>query len=220
MKKIISEDGSKILYETDNEDEVLLKYTDDVVDNKGNVKGSVKNKATINAAIAAHIFKMLSSYHVSTFFKSQKSAKELLLKKATPLPLRLLISQEKAGDGAQTTMVKYESLGNETATAIERDEILASGLLTAQQLADVRRYALKINALLSSFFARRGLELLDFSVQFGLVNGKITVSSDFTLDTCELKDTESKTKFKKSYLLTHIDDASELYELFHRKVML
>ncbi len=131
MKKIISEDGNKILYETDNEEEVLLKYSDDVVDNKGNVKGTVKNKAIVNAAIAAYIFKLLSSYHVPTFFKSQKSAKELLLKKADLLPFRLQVSQEKAGDGEQVPMMKYESLANETATSIEAEEIVSSAILNA-----------------------------------------------------------------------------------------
>ncbi|MBN1558692.1 hypothetical protein JW998_00480 [candidate division KSB1 bacterium] len=217
MKKIILQDG-KALYETDNEDEILLKYTDDLVDNKGNVKGSVKNKAAINAAIAAHIFKLLSSYHIPTFYKSQKSAKELLLKKAQLFPLRLLISQEKTDD-EPTPVAKYESLTNDTATPMTADQIIAATILSVQQLADIHRYALKINVLLRNFFARRGLELLDFSIQFGLVNGKVAVCSDFTPDTCELKDNESKIKLKKSYLVSHIDDASGLYELLHQKIM-
>ena len=216
MNKIISENG-KVLYETNAEDEILLKYTDDLVDNRGNVKGSVKNKATINASIAVHVFKILASYHVPTFYKSQKSSKELLLKNVELLPVQVLVSQGTT-EGSLSPELKFEALSDDNAKTIDADEVVASKLLTAQQLFDIRRYALKINVVLRNFFERRGLELTDFSVRFGLVNGKIAVCSDFTVDSCDLKDIESKTKFKKSYLLSHIDDASELYELVQSKI--
>ena len=77
MKNILAQDGNRVIFETDNEDEIVLKFTDDIVDGRGNAKGSSKNKAAVNATMTTHIFKVLSSYHVPTFFKSQKSAKEL-----------------------------------------------------------------------------------------------------------------------------------------------
>ena len=122
-------------------------------------------------------------------------------------------------NGQIVPIVNYQVITDGITKSIESDEIIASEILTEQQFSDIRRYVLKINVVLRNFFQRRNLELMGFSVQFGQLNGKIIVCSDFTLDTCDLKDAESRTKFKKSYLISHIDEALKLYECAHEKII-
>lgn len=220
MKKVIAEYGTKILYETDNEEEILCKFTDDLVDGRGNSKGTVKNKSSINSGIAAHIYKVLSSYHIPTHFKNQKSAKELTLKNAEVVPVIVTLANESGDDGVVTPVITYASVADGAAKSIEIGDIISAELFSQEELADVRRYVLKINVVLRNFFMRRGLELLGFSVQFGFFNGKMVVCSEFTPDTCDLKDADSRTKFTSSYLISHIDNADELFELVHQKILL
>ncbi|MBN1478854.1 hypothetical protein JXA70_01130 [candidate division KSB1 bacterium] len=219
MKKIIAEDADKVLYETDNEEEILCKFTEDVVDSRGHVKGTVKNKASINGAIAAHIFKLLAGYHVPTCLKNQKSAKELLLKKAEVIPVLISVTNETTDDGITTPEFRYDLLTNGSKKIITAEEIVASEIMIQEEFADMRRLALKINVVLDNFFRRRKFELLGFSVQFGYINGKIAVCSPFSLDSFELKDTESRTKFKTSFFLSHIDNAVELYDQIYNQIM-
>lgn len=220
MKNVIAEYGNKALYEGEKEDEILCKFTDDLVDGRGNVKGSVKNKAAINGAIAAHIFKVLIGYHVPTWFRNQKAAKELTLKNAQVAPVVITLTNETDEEGVVVPTLTYESVAEGAAKAVETDEIISAELLSAQELKDVRRYVLKINVVLRNFFERRGLELLGFTTQFGFFNGKLLVCSEFTPDTCDLKDAGSRTKYTPTYLISHLDNADELYEQVQAKILL
>ncbi len=220
MKKVIAEYGYKTLYETDNNDEILCKFTDDLVDGRGHVKGSVKNKSAINAAIAAHLFKVLSGYHVPTHFKNQKTAKELTLKNAEIVPVLVKLSNEVNDDGVVVPTLSYDSLADGSAKTVEVKDIIAAELFSADEMADVRRYTLKINVILRSLFDRRGIELLGFTTQFGFFNGKLLVCNEFTPDTCDLKDAGSRTKFTTTYLISHLDNADELYEQVQAKMLI
>jgi phosphoribosylaminoimidazole-succinocarboxamide synthase len=219
LKKVIAEYGNKIIYETDNEDELLCKFTDDLVDARGNVKGTIKNKAAINGSIAVHLAKVLSSYHVPTFYKNQKSAKELTIKNAEVVPIIVTLTNETNDEGVNVPAITYESIADGSTSPIEVDEIVKQELFSEEELTDVRRYALKINVVLRNLFERRNLELLGFHFQFGFFNGKMIVCSELTPETCDLKEIGSRTKFTTTYLLSHLDNANELYEQVQQSIL-
>lgn len=219
MKKLIAEYGYKALYETDNEDEILCKFTDDVVDARGNVKGTIKNKAAINGSIAAFIYKVLSGYHVPTNFKNQKATKELTLKNAEVAPVIITVKNEADENDVVTPALTYELVEDDSTRAVEEDEVVSADVLSPDELADARRYVLKINVVLRNFFERRGLELLGFTVQFGFFNGKMVVCREFIPDTFDLKEADSRTKYTTTYLLSHLENADELYEQVQAKIL-
>ena len=213
MKNKLFEDGNRILFETDKEDELLLRFTDDLVDAKGNVKGTVKNKAAASAQIAVHLYKFLSSYHLPVRFKNQKTAKELTVKNATLLPfynLMTIVENEGEAAASQIEFILVDDAGDRT---VEIKELLKAEYASQEQLAEVRRFMLKMNAVLLDFFQRRSLKLLGFKAHFGILpNGKIGLCSELTLDTVDIKDANSRTKFTTAYLISHSDDAAELYD--------
>lgn len=219
MKKTIYEDGDKVLYETDNEDEILCKFIDEVVDGKGHIKGTVKNKASINAAIAAHMFKLLTGYHIPTCLRNQKTAKEMILKRAEEIPIEITVIKESSQDGLVTPVFRYTLLAKSSKKSITAEEIVEANIITYQTLAVVRRLALKIKVVLDNYFQRRKFELLGFCVQFGYINGKIAVCRPLTLENFEIKDIESKTKYKSSYFVSHLDDAVHRYEKVYNQIM-
>ena len=212
MEKILWQDENRVAFETENENEIVLRFTDDIVDGRGNVKGSSTNKAAVNASMTAHIFKVLSGYHVPTYFKSQKSANELLLKGSEIFPVKITVANEANEEGVITPTIQYVMVADDSETPVEPDELVANETSTVEQVADFRRYTLKVNVVLRNFFERRHLELLGFSIQFGVVNGNMAVCSELTLDTCDLKDAQSRTKFTTAYIISHLDNATELYE--------
>ncbi len=219
MKNVIAEYGHKTLYETDKDDEILCTFTNDLIDGRGHVKGSVKNKASINSSIAAHIYKVLAGYHVPTWFKNQKSATELTLKNAELAPVLVTVKNTPNDDSDNVPELTYESIAASSAKAVNVDEIVSAELLSRQDLADIRRYALKINVVLRNLFERRDIELLGFTTQFGYFNGKLVVCSDFTPDTCDLKDAGSRAKYTSTYLISHFDNADDLYEQVQDKIL-
>jgi phosphoribosylaminoimidazole-succinocarboxamide synthase len=207
------EDGNRILLETDNEDELLLQFTDDLVDSRGHVKGNVKIKGSTSAQIAAHLYKVLSSYHLPVRFKNQKSSKELTVKRATLFPFYNVLTNAEDEDGAMTSKLEYVVVDEKSEEVVEIKALLKDDLATQAQLTEVRRYSLKMNVILKDFFHRRGLKLLGFKAHFGMLpNEKIGLCSELTLDSCDVKDANSRTKFTTTYMISHIDDAAELYE--------
>lgn len=219
MKNVIFEDGTKILSETDNDEEILCKFTDDLVDARGHAKGSIKNKAAINATIAVYIYKLLNSYHVPTHFKSEKSTKELILKKIDAFPFRIAVTNETPDDGRTIPDLKFQKVTDGQLTDVSEKDIIDEELLFEDEMTDVRRSALKINVVLLNFFERRGLELLGFWTQLGYANGKLVVCNEFTPDTFDVKEAGSRIKFTTTYLLSHLDNADELYEELHQRIL-
>jgi phosphoribosylaminoimidazole-succinocarboxamide synthase len=220
LKKVLYQDGSRILYQTDNEEEVLVKFSDDIVDGKGNVKTSVKSKGALQADMAAHIFKLLASYHIPTVFKSAKSDKEILVKRANLLPLKVYVENQPAEQGMANPVLSYALLTDGREKKVEMPEVRSSGVVTGEQLGHIRRYAVKINVILRNFFTRRGLDLLGFWIQFGVLNGKVVICSEFSLDTCDLKELNSRTKFTSAYLSSHTENLDELFSQLCHKLML
>jgi len=219
VKKKIFDDGNQSMYETENEDELLLKFSDDLVDNRGHVKASVKNKGAVAARLAVHLYKVMASYHFPVRFKSQKSEKELIVKKAELFPFYCAVTsnEDEETTAPQLDYVLIEESGKRT---VEAHELIESEVVTSEQLAEIRRFVLKMNVVLKDFFQRRQLGLLGFRVQFGILpSGKIGLCSELTLDSCDIKDAGSRTKFTTSYIISHQDDAAELYETAQNKLL-
>ncbi len=213
MKKKIFEDGNRILFQTDKEEELLVKFTDDIVDAKGKVKGNAKGKGVVNARIAAHIYKVLASYHLPVRFRSQKSDRELIVKNADLFPFYARVTNvEKEGEPS-TPHIDFILIEEDGEKTVDLKQLTSAGVVSKEQFNEIRHYVLKMNVILKDFYKRRGLELLAFTAQFGILpNDKIGLCSELTLDTCDIKEAGSRTKFTTSYIISHIDDAAELYE--------
>jgi len=213
VKNKIFEDGNRAIFETDNEDELLLKFTDDLVDDRENVKGTVKNKGAISAQVAVHLYKVLSSYHLPVRFRSQKSAKELIIKPATLFPFYSILTNVEDDDGKLTPQIDFVLMEEKGEKNVEMKELLNAEVVSPEQMTEIRRFILKMNVIITDFFQRRDLSLLGFQAQFGILpNGKIGLCSELTLDTCEVKDANSRTKYTTAYIISHLDDADELYD--------
>ena len=59
-------------------------------------------------------------------------------------------------------------------------------------MAKLEEYALKINTFLKEFFAKCGIKLVDFKVEFGLTSkGEIVLADEISPDTCRLRDIQT-----------------------------
>lgn len=50
---------------------------------------------------------------------------------------------------------------------INDSHVFAMGLCTPEELETIKKYALKINEILTAFFAEVNIELIDFKLEFG-----------------------------------------------------
>lgn len=229
-KKKIYEGKAKILYETDNEDLLIQEFKNDASAFDGKKKGSIKGKGPINNQISAHLFTFLESYHIPTHFVRTLTDNSMVIKKLTIIPLEVVVRNVATGSYVKRFGVKegktfekplIEFFLKDDAKHdpfITKDEILASALVTPDELRLLERYAHKINAVLKSFFMRRSITLVDFKLEFGRnKNGKLILGDEISPDTCRFWDVESGEKMDKDRFRHDLGKVEEAYqEIFQR----
>ncbi|HEX9970885.1 MAG TPA: phosphoribosylaminoimidazolesuccinocarboxamide synthase, partial [bacterium] len=71
---------------------------------------------------------------------------------------------------------------------INQTHIIAFNLATMDETRMIERMTSKINAILKSFFLRRNMILVDFTVEYGRFKNKILLADEISPDTCHLWD--------------------------------
>ena len=130
--------------------------------------------------------------------KKNLSDREMLVKKVEIVPIEVIIRNKAAGSlcrllGLKEGMplaspvlefcYKRDDLGD---PLINESHIRALKMAGDQDMETIKKYTLKINELLTRFFANLGLELIDFKLEFGRYKGKIILADEISPDTCRL----------------------------------
>jgi phosphoribosylaminoimidazole-succinocarboxamide synthase len=82
-------------------------------------------------------------------------------------------------------------------------------------MAFLRESALKVNAILSGFFAEVGLKLVDFKLEFGRLASdpaQIVLADEISPDGCRLWDLKTGEKMDKDRFRRDLGNVMEAYE--------
>ncbi|NIA28611.1 MAG: phosphoribosylaminoimidazolesuccinocarboxamide synthase [Actinobacteria bacterium] len=230
-KKKIYEGKTKKLYETDNEDELVIEFKNDVpcLDEENNI--TIRNKGAINNSISCHLFRYLSSYHITTHFIRQISNKEMLVKKLEMIPLQVITRNIASGN-----LVKRYGLeeGKELECPviefylksvqvedplINKDHIVAFGHASSDELKEIHRTSFKVNVILEDFFRRRKLRVIDFKLEFGRLDDRIVVGDELGFDNFTFLDLETNKKLSVESLRGEKEEMCKIYQKINELVM-
>ena len=204
------EGKAKKVYATDDPALLIVSYKDDATAFNGKKKGTISGKGVINNQMSNFLMRRLAGEGVPTHFVEELSERETLVKRVAIVPLEVIVRNISAGsfckrygfaEGvrfAQPT-VEYSYKNDElNDPLICLPHILAMGLATAEEMAAIRSYALKVNDFLRTFWAGCGVTLVDFKLEFGrLADGTIILADEISPDTCRLWDSETGMKLDK-----------------------
>jgi phosphoribosylaminoimidazole-succinocarboxamide synthase len=87
-------------------------------------------------------------------------------------------------------------------------------LATPEELAHLRMSALKVNGLLGDFFAKCGLKLVDFKLEFGRLAtdpSVIVLADEISPDGCRLWDLKTGEKMDKDRFRRDLGNVMEAY---------
>lgn len=227
-KKKIFEGSSKKLYSTDEPEHIIQEFTDTAMISSES-KSTVKGKGAVNNQICGHLFEYLEGFHIPTHFVKSTSNKEMLVKKLEMIPIEISVHNIATdvfserfnlenGEDLELPIVemflKKPSLNN---PMINNGHVVAFGLASADEISLIERYSSKINAVLKSFFTRRGLRLVEFKLEFGRHKEKIVLGDEISPDTCRLWDSESQEKLGIDKIKTGHTAPEKVYEeIFNR----
>jgi phosphoribosylaminoimidazole-succinocarboxamide synthase len=194
------EGKAKILYTTDDPGVLLTQFKDDATAFNAQKKGTIAGKGEINCAISQHLFQLLERQGVATHFIDCPSPSTMRVKAVKIIPLEVVVRNIAAGSLCQQTGLalgtvlnpplvefyyKNDALGDPLLT-IDRLRLMA--LATPEQVEQLRSMALKINAILTDFFQRCAITLVDFKLEFGMEGTQLLLADEISPDTCRLWD--------------------------------
>jgi len=96
---------------------------------------------------------------------------------------------------------------------LNKDIAAVLGLATKEELADIKKTALKINKILKSYLDRKGLLLPDFKLEFGHRGDEISC------DTCRLWDKETGDSLDKDVFRFNKGDLVAAYMEVARRIV-
>lgn len=229
-KKKIYEGKAKILYETNNPDQLIQEFKEEATAFDGTKKGKIKNKGVINNKISSHLFRYLESFNVPTHFIAESGEDEMVIRKMQMIPVEVVMRNIATGSLVKRSGVKegqvlekpllefYLKDDAKHDPMIDESYILSNGLATSEELRIISRLAAKVNAVLKSFFWRRNLKLVDFKLEFGRCKNKILLGDEISPDTCRLWDAKTDKKMDKDRFRQDLGGVEDAYEEVLRRV--
>ncbi len=210
QKELLYTGKAKDVYKTNNENEVIIKFRDDITALDGGRKDTLSKKGAYNALISAKLFEVLEENGVATQYIKLVESNEMLTKSLEMIPLEVICRNIATG----SLLRKYPFHRNQELKPpiiqfdykndVYHDPMLNDSIITAlkiateEQLAKIREITLKINKVLSEFLIERGLILVDFKIEFGLdADGNIILGDEISPDTTRLWDVETLDNFDK-----------------------
>lgn len=222
--KLIYEGKAKKIYSTDDPEVYLQEFKDDATAFNGVKKDKIAHKGEFNNQISSAIFEFLNSHDIPTHFIKKVSDTEMLVRKVSIVKVEVVTRNVAAGslvkkfgfkEGVEleTPIVEYYLKSDELGDPLFTEQhIYALGLADKFQLDTIRKMALRINDLLKSFFAERGIRLVDFKLEFGITaSGNIILADEISPDTCRLWDLKTNKKLDKDRFRFDLGEVEEAY---------
>ena len=225
------EGKAKILYATEDPQLVIQYFKDDATAFNAQKRGMIVDKGVVNNQISVHLFQWLEREGVPTHFVKQLSDREMLVKRLEIIPLEVTIRNIVAGGmakmlGLEEGIVlkqpvfewhyKSDALGD---PLINDDHIFALGAATAQELAHIRQQSHRVNDVLKRYFLQRGIDLVDFKLEFGRHQGKILLGDEISPDTCRFWEQGTKRKLDKDRFRRDLGGVEAAYQEMLNRVV-
>lgn len=222
---LIKEGKAKRLYHTDEEGYVWVEYMDQATALNGKRKDHIVGKGVLNNQIDTMLFKMLMDNGIHTDFVKQLSDNEQLNLTVDIIPLEVVVRNAASGSFQRKFAVPYLQKFDHPVVeyfyksdelddpAINTSQALALGVIKPGESERLQELALQINDLLKARFAKAGLELVDFKVEFGKkADGEIILADEISPDSCRLVDLETRDSFDKDVFRKKTGDLVTTYQ--------
>jgi len=221
------EGKAKRLWATENPDTLRMEFKNDATAFNGEKKASFENKGHLNNEISTLIYGFLEKAGVPTHFVRKLDATNVEVKKVTILMVEVIVRNLSAGSYCKRTgepegrtfsqpIIEFSYKSDELGDPLINDDYIREmGLATPEDLAHLRKSALTINSILSEFFAKCGLKLVDFKIEFGRVwendFARVILADEISPDSCRLWDTATGEKMDKDRFRRDLGNVIESY---------
>ena len=234
MEKTVQlyEGKAKKVFATEDPALCIVSYKDDATAFNGLKKGTIAGKGVVNNRMSNLMMQLLEKSGVPTHFVEELSDRDTLVKKVKIVPLEVIIRNVSAGSFAKHYGVEEGIVFDEPTIefSYKNDELgdpllnsyhaLALKLATKEEIETIKKYAFKVNEVLSEYFKTLGIRLVDFKLEFGrLEDGTIVLADEISPDTCRLWDIKANEKLDKDRFRRDMGGVEDAYKEVFKRLM-
>lgn len=230
-RELLYEGKAKRVYATDRPDQVIVSYKDDATAFNGVKRGTILGKGAVNNRVSNHLFRLLEKEGIPTHLIEELNDRETVVKKVQIVPVEVIVRNIAAGSLSKrlglpegmllnTTVLEYCYKNDELGDPMINDyHIAAMGLATAEEMAAIAAYSLRVNEILSAYLKDVHVKLIDFKLEFGRFNGQIILADEISPDTCRFWDDRTDEKLDKDRFRRDLGQVEEAYQEILNRLM-
>ena len=218
---------AKTVYATDDPTRLVMHYRDDVSAFDGVKLAKLDGKGETNNKINAYVMGKLEAAGVPTHFLRVLNERESLVRSLKMLPIECVVRNICAGsmakrygiaEGTRLPEPLFEFFLKSDALhdpLVNDDHIRILGWATAHEIGEMKALTLKVNGVLKPLFAKGGMDLVDYKLEFGHPvddpSGPLVLGDEFTPDGCRLWDAKTGEKLDKDRFRRDLGSVIEHY---------
>jgi phosphoribosylaminoimidazole-succinocarboxamide synthase len=232
-RELLYEGKAKKLFLTDDENLVISEFKDDLTAFNGEKKSSEAGKGALNNKISTELFKLLEANGIKTHFVKMLDDNHMLHTKVEVILIEVIVRNIATGSLSRNlgikdgtilpfTLVEFDykddALGD---PKLNDQHALILGLVEYQdELDKIRRMARQINDILKPYFFEKGLNLVDFKLEFGKdASGNIILIDEISPDNCRFWDVTSGEKMDKDRFRQGLGGLTVAYEQVLNRIL-
>jgi len=224
-QEVVFAGKEKMVYGTDDPQLVRMRYSDLTTAFHGIKKAILKGKGISANKISAIVFGHLAEAGIPVHFVKLLSDREQLCRRVENIPLQIVVRNRIVGTTARLLGLEQ---GTEIANTIFElryncDELcdplindhhaVALGLASYADLGYMYDLARKADEVMTGLFAKAGIELVDFKMEFGRdADGEIIICDELSPDNCRLWETGSGRCLDKDRFRHDMSDVCASYK--------
>lgn len=237
LGKKIAEGKTKIVYESDDPNEVILEFKDDITAGDGVKHDIIKGKGYINAEISAEFFKILNEGGISTHFIEFVPPRFMIVKRLSMLPLEVVCRRIAAGhlltrlpieQGTKFDpgLVEFFYKDDEHHDPmVNEDHIRVLNIATIPETRKMQEMIVMVSDILAEYLDSRNIILVDFKIEYGRdIDNNLIIGDELNGDSCRLWDKSNEGKiydkdvYRRGASLNEVKDVYiELYKTLLQK---
>ncbi|MGT2865926.1 phosphoribosylaminoimidazolesuccinocarboxamide synthase [Streptococcus fryi] len=229
-RNLIYSGKAKDIFATNDTDVILAHYKDQATMLNGGRKEEITGKGRLNNQISSLIFEHLNRSGIETHFIKKVSETEQLNHKVDIIPLEVVLRNYTAGSFSkrfgvaegvklETPLVEFYYKNDELDDPFINDEHIAFlGIATEEEVAVLKEQTRRINEVLTDLFARIGLTLIDYKLEFGRdKDGRIILADEVSPDTSRLWDADGN-HMDKDVFRRNLGSLTDVYTIVLEKL--
>ena len=223
--ELLYEGKSKQIFKTDMEDRVVIRFKDDTSAFYGIKRANIENKGRLTCDISSMVLEYLNANNINTHFIERVGADGQLCRVVEHVPVEVIVRNVVAGSMAarlgldegivpENTIFDLVLRRNDLGDPLINDHhVVALGLMSYEEIAQMYEMSAAINRCLVELYAKAGITVVDFKIEFGRdANGELVLADELSPDTCRLWDAETGERMDKDRFRRDLGRVRETYE--------